>query len=613
MHPSCRRGNRIAPTGDTETPTTQNTETTEASEHPTVLTLVQTALEGVSPASARTGLTIVSVRALPAASILLVAALAPFEIPLFTAGPLTLTTVELAALAAIVVSLAAILYAGGRIVWPAPLTWPAIACLVVLVLTAALSPVDRGNALRFAARMMMAGALCLAVVNVVTTRELARAVVRVMLAVGVIVSVIAVLEVAQVRSVLSALTLFRPGFHVVGGQLRATSTLFYPTITSMYLEVVFVLGLWLLLEPRKGRPIVFAALAIVGAGIIATFTRAGLMAMGNAIALVAVLHFVKTRRLDRNHLRLAALAGTLTALVLLSRSPEILLTRLRTEGSQDWYGATYSAPATLQLRTGEDYQVPVTLENTGRVIWDSSTDPMFAVSYHWLRADTEAVVQFDGWRTPFPSPVEPNTRVTLPVSLRAPGAPGTYVLVWDVVHEHRAWLSTEGVTPARTMVTVEGERVSASTSEMPRLPAANRRPDRLTLWRAAIAVAADYPLLGVGPDNFRQVWGNYVAGTGHGDSRVHANNMYLELLTGAGIAGLGALLWLVVASGLALFAHWHQLPVTQPAAAAVFCGLWLVVAGHGLVDTFLSFTTTYVMFALAAGLAFSEYGHANRV
>ncbi len=45
------------------------------------------------------------------------------------------------------------------------------------------------------------------------------------------------------RGCSNALKAFRPGFHVVGGQLRATSTLFYPTITSMFLEVAFALGL----------------------------------------------------------------------------------------------------------------------------------------------------------------------------------------------------------------------------------------------------------------------------------------------------------------------------------------------------------------------------------
>jgi hypothetical protein len=90
-------------------------------------------------------------------------------------------------------------------------------------------------------------------------------------------------------------------------------------------------------------------------------------------------------------------------------------------------------------------------------------------------------------------------------------------------------------------------------------------------------------------------------------------------LTGAGSVGLLALLWLLASTGWTL---WRRLEAAHGAhhiaAAALFATL-LVVAGHGLVDSFLSFSTTYVMFALAAGVAFSpgmevpEVSHADRV
>ena len=46
---------------------------------------------------------------------------------------------------------------------------------------------------------------------------------------------------------------------------------------------------------------------------------------------------------------------------------------------------------------------------------------------------------------------------------------------------------------------------------------------------------------------------------------------------------------------------------------------WLMIAGHGLVDSFLSFTTTYLLFALVLGLGYSSglvqgvNRHAHRV
>ncbi len=274
-------------------------------------------------------------------------------------------------------------------------------------------------------------------------------------------------------------------------------------------------------------------------------------------------------------------------------------------------------PPTLRFETGEEQIVSVTLENTGRVVWDSSSDPMFAMAYHWLRADNESVVHFEGWRTPFPTPVPPNARVTLPVVVKAPGNPGPYILVWDVVHEHRAWLSTEGVTPGRSSVQVEGERKAATTSSMRRLPAANQHVDRRTLWGAAIRIAAEHPVIGIGPDNFRHVYGRYIGRTTW-DTRVHANNMYLEVLAGAGMIGLAALLWVVGASGLLVWRLWSAAAPTASTAPAILVAVWLVIAGHGLVDSFLSFTTTYVLFALAAGVAcspaFSRWApHADRV
>ena len=182
----------------------------------------------------------------------------------------------------------------------------------------------------------------------------------------------------------------------------------------------------------------------------------------------------------------------------------------------------------------------------------------------------------------------------MPVFVTAPGQPGAYTLVWDVVLETRAWLSTEGVPPARTYVRVEGEPSSAVTTTMKRLPQTIVRPGRLALWSAALRITRDHPLLGIGPDNYRHVYGRYL-GLERFDDRVHANNMYLEILAGAGVLGLAALVWFLGAWGLSLLRRCRDAPreALMPAAAAL--AAWLMIAGHGLVDSFLSFTTTYLV------------------
>ena len=56
-------------------------------------------------------------------------------------------------------------------------------------------------------------------------------------------------------------------------------------------------------------------------------------------------------------------------------------------------------------------------------------------------------------------------------------------------------------------------------------------------------MVGERPLIGVGPDNYRLIYGPY-AGLAHFDPRVHSNNMYLEMLAGGGLAGGLAFLWL---------------------------------------------------------------------
>ena len=551
------------------------------------------------------------------AGVLLVAAVSPFERPLGALGSFTVTTVELMLMGALALGAIAWLRDPGR-QWQTPISAPLVAVLIAVLIAALAAPEFRANSLRFWGRLIAAAGLFLLTLNVITTRDLAGRVIATLLAVGSVVGLLAVMELMQVPWVMELLRAFRPGFHVVGGQLRATSTLFYPTITSRDLEVVFALGLfWLWSNAPSavstagvsakvdGRMVLpFAGLVLVGAGIIATFTRAGLIAMALSTVLVGGLAFIDQRQWTPVHARLAALTGVLAILMMASRSPQMLVTRMSTEGSQDWYGAAYTVPPTLTLRPDSFNDIPVTLSNEGRITWQSAQLPVFALSYHWLTSGTEEVVILDGLRTPFAQPVAPGDETAMTARVRAPGYPGTYVLVWDVVHEHRTWLSIEGVYPGRTVVTVAGAAVSAPLATHGRLPSGVMRLPRMLLWSTALAVTRDHPWLGVGPDNFRHVYGRYLNLTTP-DTRVHANNTYLEVLADTGSVGMAAAAWLIVALFAAMWRRWRaitrdDLPLFAAAAAAC-----IVMAAHGLVDSFLTFTPTYVVFAIATGLMFS--------
>jgi O-Antigen ligase len=534
------------------------------------------------------------------ASVVLVAAVSPFErsIPGSLFG-LTVTTVELAVILALGVAAFTWWRNPRALDWRTPLTWP-LAALVAAALAASLfAPEFRGAALRVTARLAVAALLFLLVVNVAATARIAWHIIAAMLAAAAIVGAIAVLELAQVPWVLDALKAFRPGFHVVGGQLRATSTLFYPTITSMFLEIAFALGLVWLASSR----IAFVALVLTGAGVIATFTRAGLITMTISLLVYGALQYWRRRRWTNEHLRLVALAASLIALVLLSRSPQMLVARMSAEGSQEWYGASYDVPARLTLQPDSFNDVPITLKNQGRLTWQSSTVPPFALSYHWLTAATEEVVIFDGLRTPFAQPVAPGERVIVNARVRAPSYPGTYVLIWDVVQEHRTWLSLEGVYPGRSVASVDGPPVGAPLPTRGRMPSTVMRMPRSVLWATAVQIAREHPVTGIGPDNFRHTYGRYL-GLAAWDTRVHANNTYIEVLAGMGAIGVIALLWLAVASLRSVPRLLAADPATLPlvAAASAAC---LAIAAHALVDSFLTFTPAYVAFAIATGLLFS--------
>lgn len=104
-----------------------------------------------------------------------------------------------------------------------------------------------------------------------------------------------------------------------------------------------------------------------------------------------------------------------------------------------WRGSTL-APQRAGART----IARLVLENAGGATWRSRGADGLQLSYHWLDRHGNAIV-WDGTRTAFPRPVAPGETVALDVALDAPRPPGRYVLRFDLVEEHRFWLSEVGV------------------------------------------------------------------------------------------------------------------------------------------------------------------------
>ena len=567
------------------------------------------------------------------AGVALLTLAAPFELsePLVRLPRQSVSSLEAAVLVAFA-AWAGVIVATRRLPeWRTPLTLPWLALLLAMCLASLASPVSRLNALHMTGRLGAAFGIYLLTVNGVTSRARLRAVLALAVGIGVVVSVLAILEYAGVRSVLAWLTAFRPGVATVGAQVRAGGPLQYPTIASMYLEIVFAFGLGLVLAEldaassgsdvpaRTGRllrvALVFLALAVVAEGIVVTFTRAGLITMALSAAFVGALR-VSRRGFDAGARIVAAIAVVVAALVLASRSAQSIWLRVTTEGQDSWYRAAIDAPAELELQTGTNAVVPIGVSNAGRLPWDSRGESPILFSYHWLPAEGDRFVTFDGARTEFVGPIEPGARAMVSARVRPPRQPGRYRLEWDLVQEGRLWFSTEpGATRAITSVLVAGDAGDAPPLATLPPPKPTVRPGRFVLWRAAAQMIEAHPLLGVGPDNFRLSYGAY-AGISSADPRTHSNNMYLEMLAGGGLVVGAAFAWLLWRAG-GETAALVRTPAGGAAAAGVAAAT-LAIAVHATVDSFLSFAPTYVLFALTLGCAAAcargaETPRANRV
>jgi hypothetical protein len=519
--------------------------------------------------------------------------------------------------------------------WRTPLTVPLAALVATMTVAALAAPLHTMNAMNMVGRLTLASCVYFAIVNGVTTAARLRGVFIAAAVAGAMVAGLTVLEYFNVAAVTARLGAFHARAALVGAQVRASGPFQYPTIASMFLEIVFAFVVALVpmaidAGRRKGLAALGAAallallaglvvLAIlIGEAIVLTFTRAGLITMASTLAIVGWLRY-RRNGFDRGAQAIAAIAVVIAALFLTSRSFESLRLRLTTETMDAWFRAEVNAPLRLEMRTGAQTVVPVTLTNVGGATWDSSAPQPFRLSYHWLLGGEDSVVSWEELFTKFPSPIAPGQSVSLDADVLAPGRPGEYRLMWDIEQEHRLWFSTEPDAPMYVShATVSGPAVESRDGlRLTPLPRTAVRPGRLILWRSAARMVAGHPITGVGPDNYRLLYGPY-AGLANFDTRVHSNNMYLEMLVGGGVLGGLAFLWVCWrAVGQGRTAIRTAVDPGMAMAVAGVTAAGVAIALHGLVDSFLSFTGTYILIATTLGLLSASVAinqaHAHRV
>lgn len=114
----------------------------------------------------------------------------------------------------------------------------------------------------------------------------------------------------------------------------------------------------------------------------------------------------------------------------------------------------WGATTLERQRAGSRTLARVELTNAGSATWRSFGASGLQLSYHWLDPRGNAIV-WDGPRARFTSPVSPGQTVELELPVVAPRPPGRYVLQFDLVEEHRFWLSEVGIETLAVEVEVE--------------------------------------------------------------------------------------------------------------------------------------------------------------
>jgi O-antigen ligase len=114
------------------------------------------------------------------------------------------------------------------------------------------------------------------------------------------------------------------------------------------------------------------------------------------------------------------------------------------------------------------------------------------------------------------------------------------------------------------------------------------------MWR-------ERPLLGVGPDNFRRLYGPYL-GPRALDDRVNANSLYVETLADLGLVGAASLALLFVALAHGAVRAWRSDRAPERMVVIASGAALVAFALHGIVDNVLPATPLYGLFWIHAGL-----------
>lgn len=133
---------------------------------------------------------------------------------------------------------------------------------------------------------------------------------------------------------------------------------------------------------------------------------------------------------------------------------------------------------------------------------------------------------------------------------------------------------------------------------------------RVEMWRAAVAMAADNPVIGVGPGLYGRALRDYRDAENVRDRLASAHNAYLNTAAETGGLGLAVSGWLVVVFLRTAWRTWQQAETSARKFRLEACFAGLVgLAAHSMVD---AFTTTPLVLLMLLLVAYSITGNRRR-
>ncbi len=513
---------------------------------------------------------------------------------------------------------------------PLRLQFAMLAFALIQIIAAISAPAYLGNALRAAAKT------CIGILLAFIAADLARgsrgdgrpfadlrlnAVAAISLA-GIVTALLGFGDWFGIAAFSQVVHVFQPSKFFLGDFVRFVSTMEYPNTAASFLAVALCATLTLALF-RAGahsrlewrQALRLGMLAILSAALSLTYSRG---ALGAAILAIGIASWIFKRQISDRESRIAL--GLVILVLIAGGLPSYLVRResakraVINQNRIAHYGWESNAP-TKSLLPDKCYEENIAIQNDSSYSWRAGE---FGVAYRWhnLADKQNAPLQV---AADFRDDVMPKQKSLVKALVRTPRKEGEYLLIWfvyqrrDGLHELKdsyspaimCTIGAAGAAGTETLSPTARRYVAVISEERMQLSKA-LVPMRLELWSAAVRMFQDRPILGIGPDNFRYRKREFMD-VPKGDETILANNLFLELLSGSGILGLLAFLWLVWEFGSVLLRRAATCG-SRGEKIVVYFGIAYLAAllAHGFVDYFLKFTPTFLLFWLMLGILASS-------